>query len=137
METKSTARKAAREAAADAPPEERYAAYLPHIRRRWLARQTASERRRQEAWDAAREVAAILRHRFDAHQVLAFGSLVHSGCFSERSDVDLAVSGIRSASFFRAWAVAAASCPFEVDLVNLADCSPTLCRLVEEEGVPV
>jgi predicted nucleotidyltransferase len=130
METKSMT-------AADAPPEEIYADYLPHIRRRWLAQQEAWKQRRQEAWDAAREIAAILRLCFGAEQVIALGSLVHSGRFSERSDVDLAVSGIRPASFFRAWAVAGASCPFELDLVDLADCSPTLRKLIEEEGVPV
>lgn len=68
---------------------------------------------------------------------MLFGSLVHSGRFSERSDVNLAVSGIQPASFFRAWAVGGASCPFELDLVDLADCSPTLRKLIEEEGVPV
>lgn len=137
METESTATKAASAAAEDTPPEEKYADYLPHIRRRWLAQQEAWEQRRQEAWDAAREVAAILRLRFGAEEVIAFGSLAHGGRFSERSDVDLAVSGIRPGSFFRAWAVAGASCPFELDLVDLADCSPTLRKLIEEEGVPV
>jgi predicted nucleotidyltransferase len=122
---------------ADAPSEERYAVYLPHIRRRWLAEQAAWEQRRQQAWDAAREAATILRLRFGADRVIAFGSLVHHGRFAECSDVDLAVSGIRPASFFRAWAVVGASCPFELDLVDLADCSPALRKLIEEEGVPL
>jgi uncharacterized protein len=112
-----------------------FAAYLPHIRRRWLAQQAARERRREKAWIAARQAAAILRAHFGASQVLAFGSLVHPGHFSSRSDIDLAVSGIQPASFFKAWAVAAASCPFELDLVDLDDCSPRLRALIEGEGI--
>jgi len=119
----------------DVPPEEEFASYLPHIRRRWLARQEAGERRRAEAWKAAREVAALLRIRFAAERVVAFGSLVRPGVFSEHSDVDLAVSGILPAVFFKAWAAAGDACPFELDLVDLRDCSPALCRLIEEEGV--
>jgi predicted nucleotidyltransferase len=119
----------------DVPPEEEFAAYLPHIRRRWRARQEAGERRREEAWEAARQVAVLLRDRFSAQRVVAFGSLVHPGFFSERSDVDLAISGIPPGAFFKAWAAAGAGCPFELDLVDLRDCSPALRRLIEEEGV--
>ncbi|MCL7453933.1 MAG: nucleotidyltransferase domain-containing protein [Anaerolineae bacterium] len=121
----------------DVAVDEDYAAYLPHIRRRWLAEQAAWARRREEAWVAAREVAAILRSRFGAREVIAFGSLARQGPFTERSDVDLAVSGIAPSEFFRAWAAAAAACSLELDLVDLADCSPGLRRLIEEEGVPL
>lgn len=119
----------------DVTPEEEFAAYLPHIRRLWLAWQEAGERRRQGAWEAAREVAEYLRARFGAQRVVAFGSLVHPGSFSERPDVDLAVSGIAPAAFFRAWAAAGDVCPLELDLVDLRDCSPALQRLIEKEGV--
>lgn len=128
---------AAAVATEDLLPQEEFASYLPHIRRRWLAQQEAWEQRRQEAWQAAGEVATILRARFSADEVIAFGSLVHCGRFSERSDIDLAVSGVLPSAFFKAWDTAAASCPFEVDLVDLADCSPALRRLIEEEGVPL
>jgi len=119
----------------DGPPEEEFAAYLPHVRRRWLAHQAALERRREEAWMAAREMATLLRVRFGAERVVVFGSLVHPGSFSERSDIDLAVSGIPPASFFKAWAAAGDLGPFELDLVDLRDCSPALHELIEKEGV--
>ncbi len=117
--------------------EEEFASYLPHIRRRWLAQQEAREQCRQEAWQAASEVATVLRTGFSADRVIAFGSLVHRGRFLDRSDIDLAVSGILPSAFFKAWAAAAASCPFEVDLIDLTDCSPALQRLIEEEGIPL
>lgn len=116
---------------------EEFAPYLPYIRRRWLAQQLAWKQRQEEAWDAAREVAAILRTRFAAETVIAFGSLVHADRFSDRSDIDLAVSGIQPAVFFKAWAAAGASCPFELDLVDLSDCPPALRDLIEQEGMPL
>jgi predicted nucleotidyltransferase len=112
-----------------------YAAYLPHIRRRWQAQQAAWQARQREAWSAAHEVAGLLRERFAAEQVIAFGSLVHPGRFTDRSDLDLAVSGIPKARFFAAWAAAMLSSAFELDLVDLADCSPALRDLIEREGV--
>jgi predicted nucleotidyltransferase len=119
----------------EVPPEEEFSAYLPHIRRRWEARREEGERRRQEAWEAARQVAGLLRSRFGAERIVAFGSLVHPGLFSEHSDVDLAVSGIAAGDFFKAWAVAGHACRFQLDLVDLHDCSPALRHLIEEEGV--
>lgn len=118
-------------------PKEEFAAYLPHIRRRWLAQQAAWERRQEEAWTAARRAAVLLRTRFAAEKVIAFGSLVHPGHLTERSDIDLAVSGIPPVAFFKAWAAAGDCSPFELDLVDLADCSPALRDLIEQEGVPL
>jgi predicted nucleotidyltransferase len=117
--------------------EEEFSAYLPHIRQRWLAQQSAWRSRQEEAWEAAREVATILRTRFAADEVIAFGSLVHTGHFSDRSDIDLAVSGIQPADFFKAWAAAGEACPFELDLVDLSDCSSVLRDLIEREGRPL
>jgi len=115
--------------------EEEFAAYLPHIRRRWQEQQAAWQKRQGEAWGIARQAAVLLRTRFAAQEVIAFGSLVHPGHFDDRSDIDLAVSGIPADSFFRAWADAVAASPFELDLVDLADCSPALRQVIAQEGV--
>ena len=116
---------------------EEYAAYLPRIQSRWRAQQSVWEQRRTEAWGAAGRVAAILRREFGTEKVTAFGSMVHTGRFSELSDIDITVAGIRPRVFLEAWAAAGASCPFELDLVDLADCSPALRRLIEQKGIPL
>jgi predicted nucleotidyltransferase len=116
-------------------PIEEFASYLPAIRRRWLADQETARQRQTATWEAARQAASLLRIRFGAQKVIAFGSLVRSGRFSERSDIDLAVSGIPPVEFFRTWDAVASSCPFDLDLVDLADCSPALRDLLEQEGV--
>jgi len=121
--------------------DEGFAAYLPHIHRRWLEQQAAWQRRQEEAWVVARQIAGLLRTHFAAQEIIAFGSLVHPGLFDDRSDIDLAVSGIPAGAFFRAWAAAGAIAgdkgPFDLDLVDLADCPPTLRDVIAQEGVPL
>jgi predicted nucleotidyltransferase len=116
---------------------QKYAAYLPGIHRRWRERHVELARRRDEAWGAARRIATLLRGRYDATQVVAFGSIVHPERFDERSDIDLAVAGVPAEFFFRAWASAGADCAFSLDLVDLRDCSPALRELIAREGVPL
>ena len=114
---------------------QKYAEYLPGIHRRWRKRHDELARRRDEAWGTARRIATLLRARYDATQVVAFGSIVHPERFDERSDIDLAVAGISPDAFFGAWAAAGADCAFSLDLVDLRDCSPALRKLIEQEGV--
>lgn len=113
---------------------QKYAAYLPGIRQRWRQRQDELARRREAAWESARRIALFLRARYNATQVIAFGSLVHPERFDERSDIDLAVAGIPAHAFFSAWAAAGADCAFALDLVDLDDCSPALRELIALEG---
>ena len=90
----------------------------------------------QRAWDTARELASLLRQRFGATRVVAFGSLTRREWFTPWSDVDLAVWGIPPDAFYRAVAAATGVDPeFKVDLVAPEDCEPALRRLIEEEGV--
>ena len=114
---------------------QKYAAYLPGVQRRWRERHDELARRQDEAWGTARRIAALLRARYGATQVVAFGSIVHPERFDERSDIDLAVAGISPDAFFGAWAAAGADCAFSLDLVDLRDCSPALRKLIEQEGV--
>jgi predicted nucleotidyltransferase len=116
--------------------QEQYAAYLPQIRQRWLAEQASWTDRRQRAWHTARRIAALLRADFGAEQVIAFGSLTDSGPFDERSDIDLAVSGIAAADFFTAYAQAMLLSPeFKLDLLDLADYPPQLRADIVARGM--
>jgi predicted nucleotidyltransferase len=116
--------------------QEQYAAYLPQIKQRWLAEQASWTERRQRAWQTARQIAALLRTKYGAQQVIAFGSLTDSGPFDERSDIDLAVSGIAAADFFTAYAQAMLLSPeFKLDLLELADCPPSVRAGIVARGV--
>ena len=118
-----------------APPSAEFAKYLPHIRRRWQREQADLARRRERAQQVARRAVEVLRGQFGARQVILFGSLARDGSFDERSDIDVAVSGIPAREFFRASAAVAAGSEFQVDLVDLADCSLSLRESIEREGV--
>ncbi len=114
-----------------------FAEYLPHIRQRWLDEQVGWQHRRARAWESARRAAEVLRAQYSATQILAFGSLVQSGRYDDRSDIDLAVKGVPVAKFFRAWADAERHSEFEMDLVDLSDCPERLEKEILREGVPL
>jgi hypothetical protein len=58
--------------------------------RRQEAEQEACAQRARQARVVAEKAAALLKQRFQAEQVLLFGSLLRPECFDQRSDVDLA-----------------------------------------------
>ena len=90
----------------------------------------------QRAWIAARRAADVLRWRFGATRVVAFGSLARRDWFTPWSDIDLAAWDIPPDSFYRAVAAVAGLSPeFKVDLVAPEDCQPALRRVIEQEGV--
>lgn len=90
----------------------------------------------EEAWKVARAAADLLRKKFKAKRVVVFGSLVHRGWFSPRSDIDLAAWGIPSEQFYRAVAAVTGIHPgFEVDLVDPEGCRPSVLRSIEREGI--
>ncbi|MBI2901298.1 MAG: nucleotidyltransferase domain-containing protein [Planctomycetes bacterium] len=94
--------------------------------------------RETRAWEVARRAAAMLRARFGAARVVVFGSLVHPGCFTRWSDVDLAAWGIPPGDTFRAIGAAMDIDPeIEVNLVVVDACRSSLRAVIEREGVEV
>jgi len=93
-----------------------------------------------ERWGQARKLAsraaALLRERFGATRVVAFGSVTRSAWFTPWSDVDLAVWGLPPSRFYRAVAaLAGLSAEFEVDLVDGEECRPALREAIAKEGI--
>ncbi len=90
----------------------------------------------QQAWQVAREIAKLLRGEFGASRVVLFGSLAHTGWFTSDSDLDLAVWDIQPSHFYRAMARATnLSLLFQIDLVDIADCYPSLQQVIIKEGI--
>jgi predicted nucleotidyltransferase len=118
-------------------PEE-IAAYRRAARLRWERQKQELLRRRERAWHLVRRVAEFLRGQFGATRVVLFGSLVHAGCFTPWSDVDVAAWGIRPEDTFRAiGAVMDLEQEIKVDLVDVTACRPSLLAVIEQEGVEV
>jgi predicted nucleotidyltransferase len=99
--------------------------------------QTAGQRAaRQALLRRVRTAATLLKGEFGARRVLLFGSLAHRAWFTPDSDVDLAVEGVSSSDYWRAWR-AAEECisDRQVDLIDLADASDSLKRAIQRYGV--
>ena len=123
--------------ARDVTPE-RMAGYRETARRLHRAELAALVLREREAWDLARRAAVLLRELFHAERVFLFGSLIHSGCFTDWSDVDIAAAGIDPCDTLRAMEdVHGLSTTIDVNLVDLAACKPYIREAVDREGVPL
>jgi predicted nucleotidyltransferase len=92
----------------------------------------------ERAWTVAHLAAELLRQRFGATRVIAFGSLSRRDWFTAWSDIDLAAWGIPAERFYSAVATVAGISPeFRVDLVAPEDCQPSLRHAIEQEGLPL
>ena len=110
--------------------------YRAAARRRRERERRELAQREKSAWELARRAATILRVQFGATRVMAFGSLVHEGCFTPWSDVDIAAWGIPIEDTFQAIGVVMdMSGEIEVNLVAVGACSPSLRSTIECEGV--
>jgi predicted nucleotidyltransferase len=119
----------------DISPEQ-IAVYRKTALRRLEREKGEIERRKEKAWVAARRAATILRERFHATKVVVFGSLVHDGCFTRWSDVDIAAWGIALEDTFRAiGSIMDMESPVDVNLVDVNTCRPSILEMIEEEGV--
>ena len=111
-------------------------AYRATARRQKAREQQALERRHKRAWDLARCAATLLKERFGASRVVVFGSLIHAGCFTPWSDVDIAAWGIAPHDTFRArGAVHDLATDMALNLVDVGACQPTIFTVIAQEGV--
>lgn len=110
--------------------------YLETLRRR--DRSLVLERRERALNVRARlpDVTRILVEEFSVRRVVLFGSL----CFDEldeRSDLDLAVEGLRPEDYWRALDRVTRAAGLPVDLVPLEEASPSLRSHIDEAGEPL
>ncbi|MFP4037496.1 MAG: nucleotidyltransferase family protein [Desulfobacteraceae bacterium] len=117
---------------------EAMAAYRRTARLRAAADTKRRRQRLEHALEVARRASALLRQRFQAEQVVIFGSLLRPEHFSERSDVDLAVRGLADQDFLRAVAAVTSLDPeITIDLVAIEEASPSLRQRIEHEGMEI
>ena len=115
---------------------EKLAAYKQAARAREARRQQKANERREVAWAVARQAARILKEKFGATRVIAFGSLAHGAWFHTRSDIDLAAEGIAPEAFWRAWCTLdTLDSPLDIDLIALESAPEHLRARISQEGV--
>ena len=121
---------------ADQITAEELAVYQATARQRETRQRREQADRMSRARILARRAARLLKEEFEARQVILFGSLARQGFFHSRSDIDLAVAGVRSQDFWRAWSVLDTLDPeFEIDLVALESASPALRQELDRNGM--
>jgi len=112
--------------------------YLDAARRRPLPKElTPAERReRDQLLVRVRQAAVVLKAQFGVRRIVLLGSLAHGSWFTRESDVDLAVEGLGSDDYWRAWrAVEDIIAEREVDLIEIETATDSLRRAVERYGV--
>jgi predicted nucleotidyltransferase len=108
----------------------------------WKARLTEDEEKRlrlfHEAREAAEKAAKILVEQFDAERVYLIGSLLSEDFFTEYSDIDIAVSGLKADEYFKAlnsiWGLLPKGIK-GIDLIPMEDADEYLRSVILEEGV--
>lgn len=108
------------------------AVYRESAKERARRVEAARRQRREKAWEVARAAAALLKSRYRATRVVAFGSLTEPDHFHPWSDVDLAVWGIAPGDYFEAVArVLDVGGEIQVDLIMAERCKPYLREAIE------
>lgn len=115
---------------------------IAHYRQAALQRQKQEEaelsRRRQLAWQIARQAAQLLRQEFNVSRVVVFGSLARQGSFNRWSDIDIAAWGIAPENTFRAiGAMMDLQAEISVNLVDVNTARSSLLAAIERDGISV
>jgi predicted nucleotidyltransferase len=103
------------------------------LRERSAEQQARADLRAQRLRAQLPKAARLLAERYQAKRVVLFGSLA-AGTYSEQSDVDLAVEGMPSSTYFSALADLMGIFGGPVDLVRLEEAVPSLRACIEAEG---
>ena len=116
------------------PPDE-LARYRSNARQREHKRQKQQKLRQEAGWRVAQAAAQVLKRDFGAKRVWLFGSLLEVRRVHSRSDVDLAVDGLKDSLYLQAVARLLDLSDFSVDLVQLEYARPRLRQAVEAHAV--
>ena len=99
-----------------------------------LAAPEAAER--AEVLTRVREAVRQLKEAFPLKRVILFGSLAHQGWFITDSDVDLAVAGLSSGDYWKAWRLLEDAVGLRpVDLLELETVGASLRQAIERYGI--
>ena len=103
----------------------------------WKQQREKEKERDRDAAEKARailpQLVDLLIHNFQVSQIILFGSLAKE-TFTQTSDIDLAVAGIPTEDYFKAWADLNFCSEFEVDLKPLEELDSHFYQRVMETG---
>ena len=117
---------------------EDWARYKKGLNRRVVARRFTPQEQeeRDRLLNRVRELAQRLKSQFGVRKVILFGSLARTYWFGPISDVDLAVEGLETRKFWKAWKLAEdiiADRP--IDFVEIESLGDSLKKSIDKYGV--
>ena len=90
------------------------------------------------AWNIAYQVATLLYEQFGATQVVVFGSLTEPVGFTNRSDIDIAVSGLSMDDYDKAWRrVMDFKSGFKIDFINFDTSEGLFRERIKYQAIPI
>jgi predicted nucleotidyltransferase len=101
-----------------------------------LLKQKESQKmnRREEALREAERLSSLLKERFEYETLYLIGSAVNGRGFRRHSDIDLVIKGLKTDSFFKAFAFLIQNSPFPIDLKPWEELDAESKARVAEEG---
>ena len=89
----------------------------------------------EKAWNDFDNIVALLIKRYDLKQIYQWGSLLNEKYFSEISDIDIAVEGVKSAEqYFQMIGEAMELTDFPLDLVDIEKVDPVYTEGIRKRG---
>ncbi len=89
----------------------------------------------EKAWNDFDNIVALLIKRYDLKQIYQWGSLLNEKYFSEISDIDIAVEGVKSAEqYFQMIGEAMELTDFPLDLVDIEKVDPVYAEGIRKRG---
>jgi predicted nucleotidyltransferase len=89
----------------------------------------------EKAWHDFDNIVALLIKRYDLKQIYQWGSLLNEKYFSEISDIDIAVEGVKSAEqYFQMIGEAMELTDFPLDLVDIEKVDPVYAEGIRKRG---
>ncbi|MEP7135177.1 MAG: nucleotidyltransferase domain-containing protein [Chloroflexota bacterium] len=108
--------------------------YRKVLKSRKLPKSLAVARLKQ-ARKTVRRAVLTLKKQFGVKKVVLFGSMINPSLFHSRSDIDIAVWGLKGREYYRAVGVLQAlDTEIGIDLIAYEDASPSLRKVIRIEG---
>jgi predicted nucleotidyltransferase len=91
---------------------------------------------RERILGEVKRAADLVKAKFGAKRVILFGSMAHEAWFTPDSDIDIAVEGLKTEDYWRAWEMLEEEI-FDrpVDLIEIESASESLRESIERQGI--
>lgn len=89
----------------------------------------------EKAWDDFNNIVALIIERYKPKRIYQWGSLLNEEYFSEISDIDIAVEGLKSVEeYFQMYGEVSKLTDFTLDLIEIEKIEPVYAESIRKKG---